>query len=65
MKNLVGEDFGFLSVIEKTDKKYKNGEIVWRVKCNRCGNEKEMKTSDVKRCISCGCLKGRPRKNRE
>jgi len=35
-RNLIGERFGRLTVIEKTDKR-KNGSIVWKCQCD-CGN---------------------------
>jgi hypothetical protein len=55
MANLVGKEFGYLTVIEKTDKR-KNGGVVWLCKC-KCGNFKEVTTSDLNagRVKSCGC----------
>jgi rubrerythrin len=64
MKIKKDDRFGNLRVIAQTDKRNeKNGEIIWQVKCELCGTVKEMKTSDLKRCRSCGCKKGRPKKN--
>lgn len=53
-----------LTVIAMTNKRYKNGEKIWLCRCE-CGKETEVKTSDLKKQKSCGCLKGRPRKNKE
>ena len=50
-----------LTVVGKSEKRYKNGEIIWECKCD-CGKTTFVKTSDIKRTRSCGCLKGRPKK---
>lgn len=54
-KNLIGQQFNYLTVLEKTDKR-KNGSVVWLCQC-KCGNYKEVTTSDLnaKRVTSCGC----------
>ena len=36
IKNYIGEIFGFVEVLEKTDKR-KNGYIVYKCKCHKCG----------------------------
>ena len=58
-RNLIGERFGRLTVIEKTDKR-KNGSIVWKCQCD-CGNICQVSGGSLtrkKRGIkSCGCLK--------
>lgn len=51
-----------LTIIALTEKRYKNGEKIWLCSCD-CGNRREVKTSDLKKVRSCGCLKGRPKKN--
>lgn len=54
-KNLVGQIFGELIVVEKTDKR-KDGKIVWKCKCS-CGNIIEVPTSYLTRGekTHCGC----------
>ena len=54
-KNLIGQQFNYLTVLEKTDKR-KNGSVIWLCQC-KCGNYKEVTTSDLnaKRVTSCGC----------
>ena len=56
-KNLIGEKFGRLTVIEKTEKRTENGVIIWLCKCS-CGNYKEVSGRDLKDGFvsSCGCL---------
>lgn len=55
-KNLIGQQFGRLTVIEKMDKRIRNG-VVWLCRCE-CGNLKEVTSSDLNanRVRSCGCL---------
>ncbi len=60
--DLVGQRFGRLTVLYKTDKT-KYGKALWRCKCD-CGNFKDtistsLKNGDVK---SCGCLQKEVRK---
>lgn len=50
-----------LKIIALTEKRYKNGEKIWLCLCD-CGNKREVKTSDLKKVRSCGCLRGRPKK---
>lgn len=57
MANLIGQKFGRLLVLEKTDKK-KNGSLVWLCQCD-CGNYKEVSTRELRspnHAKSCGCL---------
>ena len=56
-KNLVGQTFGHLTVIEKTDKR-QYGKIVWKCRCD-CGNEVLLNTTRLTQGndISCGCQK--------
>lgn len=57
-KDLVGEQFGRLTVIEKTDKRGKDRRIIWRCIC-KCGNEVEVNSKNLIHgdTKSCGCLK--------
>ena len=54
-KNLVGKQFNYLTVLEKTDKR-KNGAVIWLCQC-KCGNLKEVTSGDLNagRVTSCGC----------
>lgn len=56
MKNLIGQKFGKLTVIEKTQQR-KHNNIVWKCKCE-CGNEHYAYTNLLTSggCKSCGCL---------
>lgn len=55
-ENLTGRRFGRLTVIEKSDKRTKNGLILWKCKCD-CGNIRYIPTSRLKQgfSTSCGC----------
>lgn len=56
--NLIGQRFGRLVPILKTDKRDRNGNIVWLCKCD-CGKEKNIVGTNLTRKIgtrSCGCL---------
>jgi len=57
MKDLTGQKFGRLTVIEKTTKRSLRGEIIWRCRC-KCGNITEVRSSNLLRGYtkSCGCL---------
>lgn len=54
-KQLLGKQFGRLTVIEETSKR-KYGDIVWKCQCE-CGNIKEIMTRNLVSgdTISCGC----------
>ena len=56
-KNLIGKQFGYLTVIEKTDKR-KGGAVIWLCQC-QCGDQKEVTSGELnsKRVTSCGCKK--------
>ena len=55
-KNILGEKFGMLSVIEKTEDKEINGSVIWKCKCD-CGNVSYAAYTDLvrHRKTSCGC----------
>ncbi|WP_116486418.1 hypothetical protein [Streptococcus parauberis] len=55
--NLVGERFGRLTVIKRTEKRAGNNEVVYICRCD-CGNFTEAYTSLLRRkkTRSCGCL---------
>jgi hypothetical protein len=55
-KNLTGEIFGSLLVMEHLDRRSSKGEMYWLVKCI-CGKTKEVRTSKLtqNRVSSCGC----------
>ncbi len=54
--NLTGKVFGYLTVLELTDKKYRK-DNVWRCVC-KCGNEIEVPATSLMsgNTTSCGCL---------
>lgn len=51
-KDLTGQRFGQLLVIEKTDKRANDGSIIWKCKCD-CGNEYYNTSSELKRKTHC------------
>lgn len=55
--NIIGQRFGRLVVIEKTDKRTNKREVVWKCKCD-CGQECETTSNRLSRGTvkSCGCL---------
>ena len=57
IKNLIGEEFGRLRVISRSDTRSKRG-VVWKCLCE-CGNEIEVVSPDLTtgNTKSCGCLK--------
>ena len=59
-EDLIGQRFGKLTVIEKTDKRSLNRQIFWKCKCD-CGNIKEVITGSLTsgHTQSCGCLASR------
>lgn len=63
MKNLKGQTFGRLTVIEVTNKR-KHGSVVWTCLC-QCGNTVEVTSNCLIRgkTKSCGCYKIESRKN--
>ena len=57
--NLIGQRFGFLTVLEKDKERSSNGAVKWICQCD-CGNIKSiigqnLKRTDENRTISCGC----------
>ena len=59
VKNIVGETFGLLKVISKTnDRSEYNGSVIWNCEC-RCGNKLELSTAALNHPdrVSCGCFK--------
>ena len=59
--NLIGQSFGLLRVIEKTNKRTSNRSVIWKCQCD-CGNIVEVSSASLKRqdgkgVRSCGCLK--------
>lgn len=59
-KNLIGQKFGRLTVLEETDERNSQGSVVWKCKCD-CGNIHYVSTSSLTRkekaISSCGCYK--------
>lgn len=55
-KDIMGQKFGRLTVLEKTDKRTSNRGIIWKCRCD-CGNFCEIsRDSLLKGTRSCGCL---------
>lgn len=54
--DMIGKKFGFLTVIEETEKRDKSGAVYYRCKCD-CGNEKEISGRCLRLgdTVSCGC----------
>ena len=54
--NIVGQIFGLLTVIKKTDRKSENGSVIWECLCD-CGNTTYATYSELShyRKTSCGC----------
>lgn len=58
-KNLLGKTFNHLTVVEKTNKRYGDGSIIWKCKCD-CSDSSYVEV-DTHRLLSgatqsCGCL---------
>ena len=60
-KDLRGQKFGNLLVLESTNNKSSDRSICWRCRCEACGKEKEIPANQLKKGvqISCGCGKSR------
>ena len=58
IKNIIGETFGRLTVLEKTDKKDNGGHLYYKCQCS-CGNICEVTRGPLLagRTRSCGCFK--------
>lgn len=57
IKDLVGQKFGLLTVVDKTDKRnVHNGCVIWKCVCD-CGEEREYSTTRLTnpKTKSCGC----------
>ena len=54
--DLTGKKFGRLTVIKRSNKKSKNGSVLWECKCE-CGNQSCVSSQSLKsgRTVSCGC----------
>ena len=59
-KDLLGQKFGKLTVIDKTDKRDSSGAIIWKCQCE-CGNIIEVRTNSLTTAhtISCGCIQSK------
>lgn len=60
-KNLIGQTFNRLTVLEKTDKRDSSGSVIWKCECS-CANHPivEVSTRNLKSSTgvkSCGCLR--------
>lgn len=55
-KDLTGMRFGRLVVLCDDGTRDKHSHIMWKCRCD-CGNIKYVTTSDLKKTLSCGCLK--------
>ena len=57
-KDLTGQKFGRLVVVEVTDERNKHGSVIWKCLCD-CGNEHKATTNNLKggTVRSCGCLR--------
>lgn len=58
-ENMIGKKFGKLTVLERSPKKSKNGQLYWICKCD-CGNIIEvlghsLRRKDGNQTVSCGC----------
>ena len=56
--NLIGEQFGQLTVLQDSGKRTSNGTVLWLCQCS-CGNTKEVTTANLRRgsTKSCGCYR--------
>lgn len=56
--NLVGQKFGYLTVLSDSGERTKNRQILWNCQC-KCGNIVKVRTDNLKtnNTMSCGCLK--------
>ena len=58
LKDLTGQRFGYLTALEKTDRRDSKGSVIWRCLCD-CGNEAFCSSSDLlySSTKSCGCYR--------
>lgn len=56
--NLIGQTFGYLTVLSDSGERTKNRQILWNCQC-KCGNFIKVRTDNLKtyNTMSCGCLK--------
>lgn len=55
LEDLTGKQFGYLTVLGKSEKRNKSGHVYWNCKCI-CGNEKLISSARLKQNIkTCGC----------
>jgi hypothetical protein len=61
--DITGQRFGFLTILEKSDKRDNSKAQFWRVQCD-CGNQKEINGAGIRRgvVVSCGCFAKQQRK---
>lgn len=59
-RNLRGQVFGFLTAERWTDRRDRNGSIIWSCRC-ACGGAKDVSCRELlaRRVCSCGCLSRR------
>ncbi len=64
IKDIRGQRFGKLTVIEPTEKRADGGNVVWKCHCD-CGNDAEVSWSRLRKgqVRSCGCLSNPPLKD--
>lgn len=60
-RNLTGQRFGNLIVLEPTDRKSPDRSIFWKCRCCLCGQEKEIPANQLMKGVqvSCGCGKAK------
>ena len=60
LTDITGQKFGFLTVLNKTNKRASNRNIIWHCKCD-CGKEIDVNGDSLKsgNTQSCGCLKSK------
>ena len=59
IKDLRGQTFGLLTVIDYTDERASGGSVIWLCQCE-CGNIKKIGANSLKTgTMSCGCLNSR------
>ena len=58
LKDLTGQRFGYLTALEKTDRRDRKGSVIWRCLCD-CGKEAFYSSSDLlySSTKSCGCYR--------
>lgn len=55
-KDLTGKKFGMIEVIKDSGERKRNGDVLWLCKCKICGKEAKIRTYNLKKSKSCGCL---------